>query len=62
MKLAQCIRRMFIDFRRASDLLYDAFFHNHDPVGERHRLDLVVGHIDRGHRQLVAEILNLRPR
>jgi hypothetical protein len=35
--------------------------HHHDAVGQRHRLDLVVGHVDGGHRQLMAEVLDLRP-
>ena len=36
-----------IDFGRRIELLEDALFEDGHAVGERHRLDLVVGHVDR---------------
>ena len=42
-------------------MLDDPRIHHHDPVRQGHRLDLVMGHIDRGHLQFVAEILDLVP-
>ncbi len=43
-----------IEILRAGDLLDQAAVHDHDPVGERHRLDLIVGDIDgRGLDQLM---------
>ena len=38
-----------------ADLLHHAAAHDHDPVAERHRLGLVVGHVDRGGAQPLLE-------
>jgi len=58
----ESVGRMIVDLGRAANLLDDAFFHDDDAVGQGHRLDLVVGHIDGGDGELVAEVLDLRPR
>ena len=42
------VRGPLVDFRRRADLLDCAALHQHDPVGKRHRLQLVVGDIDGG--------------
>ena len=51
-----------IDLDRRADLLHDALLHHDHAVGQGHRLDLVVGHVDRRDRQFVAEVLDLGPR
>ncbi len=43
----QVVRRL-VEFHRRADLLDDAGAQHDDAVGERHRLDLVVGHVDHG--------------
>ena len=48
---------MEVDLRRRADLLQDALVHDGDPVGERHRLDLVVGDVDRGRAVLDVQPL-----
>ena len=45
--------------RRAPDLLDSTGAHDCDPVGDRHRLLLVVGHVDHGQPQLLLETLDL---
>ena len=35
--------------------------HDDDPVGQRHRLDLVVGDVDRGDGEIALQMLQLRP-
>ena len=42
------VDRSFIEFHRRADLLDDAVLEHHDAVGQRHRLDLVVGDVDHG--------------
>ena len=42
------VGRVGIDLFGRADLLQHALVHDHDPVGQRHRLDLVMGDIDRG--------------
>ena len=41
-----------IDLDRRADLLDAAAVHDDDAVGERHRLDLVVGDVDGGDAEL----------
>ena len=52
---------MVIELVRGADLLDAAVVHHHHPVGERHRLDLVVGDIDRGGADLLVHLLDLDP-
>ena len=53
------VGRIGVDLLRAADLLQHAFVHDDDAVGERHRLDLVVRHIDRGRALLEVQPLDL---
>ena len=48
-----------VDLGGRADLLQDALVHHDDAVGERHRLDLVVRHVDRGRAVLEVEALEL---
>ena len=45
--------------RWAADLLDLALVHHHDLVGERHRLDLVVGDVDAGDAELLLDAADL---
>ena len=48
------VRRAVVEVERRADLLDVAVAHDHDAIGHRHRLDLVVGDIDgRGPEPLV---------
>jgi hypothetical protein len=44
---------------RRTLLLDHAIAQEHDAVGERHRLDLVMGYIDHGCRDVLMEALDL---
>ena len=55
------VARVLVDLLGAADLLDDARFHHHDPVGHRHRLDLVMGDEDHGRLQLLGQRLDLGP-
>ncbi len=48
-----------VNFRRDGDLLHHAVLHDDDPVGERQRLVLVVGDVDRGAPQLAVDAADL---
>ena len=50
---------MEVEVLRGGDLLDPAVVHHHDAVGERHRLDLVVGDIDRRRRHRGVQLLDL---
>ena len=49
------IGRVGVQILRAPDLLHVAAVHHHDAVGHRHRLGLIVGHIDGAGFQLLVE-------
>ena len=51
--------RMMIEVLRRGDLLDHAAVHDHDAVGQRHRLDLIVGDIDRGGLDHLMHALDL---
>ena len=51
-----------VDVVRGSDLLEDAVAQDRDPVAHRHRLDLVVGHIDGRRADLALEPPDLAAR
>ena len=53
------VARMVVELLRRADLLDDAVVHHHDPVGQRHRLDLVVRHVDGGGADLLVHLLDL---
>ena len=44
-----------VELERRAGLLDDAALQHHDLVGERHRLDLVVGHVDHGGGEFVVQ-------
>ena len=52
-------RRVVVEFLRRADLLDAAVVHHHDAVGQRHRLDLVVGDVDRGGADRLVHLLDL---
>ena len=54
------VRRAAVDVLRLPDLLDSAVRHHDDPVTERHRLDLVVGDVDRRDAQALVDPLQLR--
>ena len=55
------VRRRVVDLGRRPHLLDHAALHHHHTIGQRHRLDLVMGYVDCRHRQLMAEVLDLCP-
>jgi hypothetical protein len=46
---------------RRADLLHARRSQHHDAVGQRHRLDLVVRHVDHGRAQLLVQARDLHP-
>ena len=52
-------RRAVVELERRADLLDPAGVEDDDPVGHRHRLDLVVGDVDRGGLQALVQGLDL---
>ncbi len=50
---------MVIDVVRRADLLDLAAVHDDHPIGERHRLDLVMGDVDRRRRNFLVHLLDL---
>ena len=53
--------RPVVDLLRRGELLDDAAVHHRDAVGERQRLDLVVGDVDHGVAELLVQPLDLDP-
>ena len=56
------VRRVGVDAVRVADLLEDALAHDRDAVAHRHRLDLVVGDVDRRRPDLPLQSLDLAAR
>ncbi len=54
-------RRLVVELVGRADLLDTAMVHHHDAIGKRHRLDLVVGHVDRRGADLLVHLLDLDP-
>ena len=52
---------MVVEVERRADLLDHAGAQHHDAVGERHRLDLVVGDEDHGRAEPPVQLLDLHP-
>src|SRR6478735_11798951 len=48
-----------VQLQRIADLLDDAVAHHNDPVGHRHRFDLIVRHVDRRRLQALVQLLDL---
>ena len=57
----ELVRRPLVDRLGRVVLLHDAALQDHDPVGHRHGLDLVVGDEDHRRLQLLRQRLDLRP-
>ena len=55
----EAIGGIVVDFRRRSDLPHAAVVDDGDAVAHAHRLDLVVGHVDRGDADPLLELLDL---
>jgi hypothetical protein len=51
-----------VDLRRCSQLKQPPLIHDRDPIAERHRLDLVVGDVDRGRRHALMDPSELGPK
>ena len=51
--------RALVDLERRALLLDDAAVHDPERVGQRHRLDLVVGHVERGRAEPVVQAADL---
>ena len=50
---------MVVDLVRRADLLDMARPHHHDPLGQRHRLDLVMGDVDDRRAHFLMQLLDL---
>ncbi|MCY1299576.1 hypothetical protein D9M70_491090 [compost metagenome] len=48
-----------VDVERTADLLDPTAVQHHQPVGQRHRLDLVVGDVERGRAEALLQALDL---
>ena len=55
------VDRLRVELLRGADLLEHAELHHRDPVAHRHRLDLVVGHVDRRRLEPALELQDLGP-
>jgi hypothetical protein len=58
----ECRRRPVVDLVGRADLLDPAGVHDEHPLGECHRLDLVVRHEERRRAQRAVHLLDLEPR
>ena len=57
----ETVGRALVELDRTSDLLDPAAIHDDDPIGDFHRLVLVVGDHDRRDAEPELEVLDLRP-
>jgi hypothetical protein len=55
----EAVGRLVIELERLADLLHPAVLHHHHPVAQGHRLDLVVGDVDRGGAEPLVQLLEL---
>ena len=53
---AKTVAGRCVDVERRADLFGHAGVHHHHPVGQRHRLDLIVGDVERGHAELALQL------
>ena len=53
---------MVVDLLRRSHLLQDAVLHHGDPIAHGHRLDLVMGDVDRGGAEPLLHTLEVNPK
>ena len=57
----ELIGRVVVELERRADLRDQTVLHHDDAVGERHRLDLVVGDVDRGDVEgLCSRLISMR--
>ncbi len=54
------VHRMVVQLLRLGHLLQFALAHDRDTLAHRHRLDLVVGDVDRRHAEVVLDLADLR--
>src|SRR5215216_1010650 len=54
-------RGLLVDVERIADLLDLATIHDHENIGQRHRLELVVGDVDRGRGQAALQFADFDP-
>jgi hypothetical protein len=47
-----------VNLVRSADLVDPASIHDHDPIGERHRFDLVVRYINRRGRHRLVDLFD----
>ncbi len=57
----KAVGRAAVELHRVADLLHPAVAHDDDAVPEGHRLDLVVGDVDRGGAEPLVQLLQLDP-
>ena len=57
----KAVRRVLVQLHRRADLFDPAVVEHHDPVGQRHRLDLVMGHIDHRRAEPLVQPRDLQP-
>ena len=62
MKRDEQVGRAVVELQRRADLLDRAVAQHHDAVGQRHRLDLVVGHVDGSSPSCAVQLGDLDPR
>ena len=53
------VLRTFEQVDRRADLNHQAIVHDHNLIGEGHRLGLVVGHVDHGRGNSVVQLFEL---
>ena len=51
--------RRSVKLHRGADLFDLAFGHDHDPVGEAHGFDLIMGHKHKGRAQALVQVFQL---
>ncbi len=56
----ELVDRLVVEHLRRIDLLQVAVAHDCDPIAHRHRLDLVVGDVDRRHAEAALQLMDLR--
>ena len=57
----KAIGRLVVELERLADLLHQPVAHHDHAVAQGHRLDLVVGHVDRGSAEPVVQFFELDP-
>ena len=50
-----------VELKRLADLLHEPVLHDHDPVTQSHRLDLIMGHVNRRGAKPIVQLFELDP-